>query len=439
MKTKHFFTALILSVTLVYFGCSGSGSDGGDGGNQVTSITIQSNQSSLELGGAFTFTVKTNTNEDVTSSSTISIDGTAIAGNSFTASTGGTYIAKAQYNGLETSNLALTVVDNTIVSITIMSSSDTVKIGDTVTFTVFGTNASGVDSNITGVSTITINGNVNPDNRYFVTESSDILASASFDGLNSSQITVTVEEEAVPSSFTKKGVIEDYTGTWCGWCPRVAYGIELVEAESEKVFAIAAHIDDNMQNTYSIQLDNYFNSANYNSSANTPSYPFAALNRETEWTYPEPNNVSQATAYATGTSNVGLSLNSILRGDDMKIHVSTGFTQNMSGTKLVVMILEDGIIASQDNYTSYYGGVDPIPTFMHNHVLRHSITNVLGDAIPAGEQVANNKYDLIYNIDVATTAVQNGVSTGIIAMVVGSDNKVINVQYAKINVDADFD
>lgn len=430
MKTKHFFTAIILSLTLVYFGCSGGDSDGGGDGDQVTSISIQVDQSSIDLGAAFTFTVKTNTNEDVTSNSTISIDNSPISGNTYTAGAGGTYIAKAQYNSLESTNLTLTVVDNTIVSIAIMSSSNPVKIGDTATFTVFGTNSSGVDSNITGVSTITINGNVNPDNKYFVTEIGDILASATFDGLTSPQITVTVEEEAVPASFTKKGIIEDYTGTWCGWCPRVSYGIELVEDASDKVFAIAAHSGDAMQNTYSSQLVSQFNPGG--------SYPTAILNRDVEWTYPEPSNVSQATGYATGNSNVGLSVNSILRGNDMKIYVSAGFTQNMSGTKLVVMILEDGIIASQENYTSYYGGVAVIPTFMHNHVLRHSITNVLGDAIPAGEQVANNNYELFYDIDVPAT-VQNGVSTGIIAMVVGSNNKVINAQYAKINVDADFD
>ncbi len=429
MKTKQFFTALILSITFIYFGCSGGDSDG-DGVDQVTSISLQVSQSSLGLGDTFTFTVKTNTNEDVTSNSTISIDGSAISGSAYTASSGGTYIAKAQYNNLESTNLTLTVVDNTIVSIVIMSSSDTVKVGDTVTFTVFGTNAGGMDSNITGVSEITINGNVNPDNKHFVTEIGDIEASATFEGLSSSQITVTVVDEDVPTSFTKKGVIEDYTGTWCGWCPRVSYAIELVEDTSDKVFAIAAHSGDAMQNTFSSQLVSQFNPGGL--------YPTAILNRDAEWISPEPNNVNQATGFATGSSNVGLSVNSILRGDDMKIYVSAGFTQNMSGTKLVVMILEDGIIASQENYTSYYGDVDVISNFVHNHVLRHSLTNVLGDVIPAGEQVADNNYELFYDIDVPAT-VQNGVSTGIIALVVSSDNKVINAQYAKINVDADFD
>ena len=36
----------------------------------------------------------------------------------------------------------------------------------------------------------------------------------------------TVELNAVASTHTTKVMIEDYTGTWCGYCPRVASALE---------------------------------------------------------------------------------------------------------------------------------------------------------------------------------------------------------------------
>ena len=53
--------------------------------------------------------------------------------------------------------------------------------------------------------------------------------------------------------------------------------------------------------------------------------------------------------------------------------------------RLAVYMLEDGLIYDQRNFTSYYGGADPIIDFVHDDVLRRSLTNVFGDNIPSDE------------------------------------------------------
>ena len=47
--------------------------------------------------------------------------------------------------------------------------------------------------------------------------------------------------------FAVKPVIEEFTGTWCGWCPRGIVGLEKVhETYGDQVVLIAAHNDDPM-------------------------------------------------------------------------------------------------------------------------------------------------------------------------------------------------
>lgn len=432
MKTKNILKCLIAVMAIFIYSCSSDSSDGdggtnpGNGGSTITSITVAASSNSIEVGNAVTFTVTGNDGSDVTSSATILVNNVAITGSSYTANAPGTYTVKAEYQQLTSTQLFLEVTAGPIVQLRVESAATSLKVGDTADFTVIGTDALGNDYTITSDTTISVNGTAIVGNRFMVTEMGDITAVATKDAITSDAFMLPVTDETAPGSFTKKALIEDYTGTWCGWCPRVSYAIELVENETDKVYAVAAHSGDPMQNSYSLALDNVYV---------TSGYPTAVLNRDQEWTFPEPNNVAQATGLATGTTTSGLSINSLLKGNQLQVYVSTAFSANTTGAKLVVMILEDGIIASQANYTSYYGGVDPIPQFEHNHTLRHAITGVFGD--PIANTSANSKNSQVFNIPVPST-VNNAEKMSIVALIVASDNKVINVAGEKVGFDHDF-
>ena len=94
-------------------------------------------------------------------------------------------------------------------------------------------------------------------------------------------------------------MVEDYTGTWCGWCPRVSYAIELLEKETNDAVIVAAHQGDPMQFSQISALMSAFN---------VNSFPTAIINREQKWTSPQPNNVAQVTAKLAQTAYIGLSL-----------------------------------------------------------------------------------------------------------------------------------
>jgi hypothetical protein len=433
MKTKNLFKCLVAVIALFTYSCSsddggGTPTPGDGGGSGITSITVAVSNSSIELGGSVTFTVTANDGSNVTSNSTILVNNSSIQGASYTPPMAGTYAVTATNGSLTSSAVSLEVTPSILTALRVESVSTSIKIGDTADFVVIGTDAFGNDSTVTGAAIISVNGVQIDGNRFMATVMGDLEATATKDVLTSAIFTLPVVDETAPATFARNAVIEDFTGTWCGWCPRVSYGIEQVEAASDRVFAIAAHSGDNMENSYSSALVSQFNPGG--------SYPTAVINRDAVWTYPEPDNVAQATNLATGTTSTGLSLNSMLVGNQLKVYVSSAFAQSTTGAKLVVLVLEDGIVASQGNYTSYYGGVDPIPQFEHNHTLRHSMTNVLGDAI--ANTAANSKNQHVFDIPVPSLVNDRSKMT-LVAMIVGSDNKVLNATGAHVGTDKDYE
>ena len=105
--------------------------------------------------------------------------------------------------------------------------------------------------------------------------------------------------------------------------------------------------------------------------------------------------------------------------------------------KLAVYMLEDGLIYDQRNFTSYYGGADPIRDFVHDDVLRRSLTNVFGDNIPSDEVGHGKTYskDFEYNIP----GMYNKSKIKLVAFVTtGEDRSIVNVRQSKIGETQDF-
>jgi hypothetical protein len=223
-------------------------------------------------------------------------------------------------------------------------------------------------------------------------------------------------------SFKKRILIEDYTGTWCGFCPRVSYGIELVAAQTDLAIPVGIHRENDpfdflpasaLQNLIDFQ-----------------GYPDARLNRLIRWNFPEPNNVGQVISLTQSDSpKLGLAMAATVASGTVNLTVKTKFGQTMTGTKLVVYILENGLIYNQTNYTTYYGGAEVLVDFVHNHVLRATYTNILGDNIPSTESMYENIYTKTYSFPVPSSSA-NASNLEFVAFVVGTDKKAINVRKA---------
>lgn len=391
----------------------------------LSSVTISSDLSSIGLGDTVVFSAFTNLGLDVTSESVFSIAGSSISGNTYTFQEQGNFTVKAAYSNIISNSIVINV-SVPLTAINLSSNSDTYYYGEEVVFNVVGNNG----ANLTNQATISVvGGNELEGNTYTTSNEGVVGFIASYEDLTSPVYEINVLPTA--TKFNQNVLIEDYTGTWCGYCPRISYAIELVEEQTTDAYVVSIHRGSTNPSSGSYDPYNYSAGALENL-IGLEGYPTGMLNRTTEWNSPEPSYVNQVINLTSGQADVGLALSPTLNDNTMNIDVNVKFGGQFSASnaKLVVYVLEDGLEFNQTNYTSYYGGGSVIPNFEHNHVLRASLTNLLGDQIPASEYSADNVYQVNFNGAVPSN-VANTENMSVVAVVIdGSSNAAVNVRGA---------
>ncbi|MDA9002655.1 Omp28-related outer membrane protein [Flavobacteriaceae bacterium] len=431
---SNYFLNLFLAFLLLTFGCDnepigGAGQNNNDDTTDpvVTSITIAASSEEPSINDTIDFNVVANNGNNVTLSSDFYLNGTLLTSNSYLFLTEGDYLFTAIYDGLTSNELSFTITENNsneLISITLSSNLSSYYINEVATFTVVGND--GID--YTDQASITMgDGSVLTDNTYTTTTEGSFTFTANYDSFVSNQVQIDVL--APPASFQKNVLIEDYTGTWCGYCPRVSYGIELVKAETDKAVVVAIHRQDEYN----------FNAQALESLIGLTGYPTAMLNRTISWGYPEPNNIGQVINLTNGAADLGLSINPTTDGNtmDIAIEVKFGIDYSLAELALVVYVLEDDLFSNQENYTSYYGGAAVLTNFEHDHVLRASLTDLLGDPIPQSSTTADNIFTQTITTNVPSN-VSNSDNLSVVAFVVnasgngtpGSSSQAINVRSA---------
>lgn len=249
---------------------------------------------------------------------------------------------------------------------------------------------------------------------------------------------INVEFNINAESFVKRLLIEDYTGTWCVNCPTVSYAIELLKEKTDKTVPVAIHRGNSLasHDPYHFEgatvLEVLFGFPNQ--------YPTSMLNRTTYWASPvSATGQNNALALTTGAPvRLGLAMNSTLTGNNVNLDVKVKFFQDYSNLKLVVYVLENKLIYPQENGTIYYDGIDILEDFEHNHVLRATYTDILGDAIPSSETLYGNIYSRNFSVAVPSN-IANTANMEFVAFVIGSNNKAINVRNAAIGINQTFE
>lgn len=231
-------------------------------------------------------------------------------------------------------------------------------------------------------------------------------------------------------NFRKRMLMEDYTGVWCGWCPRVAHAIELVHNQTEDAIAVAIHGPGTNPNDTGYDPYTFDTAAFEKAAGLSPGYPKGYLNRNIQWNFPEPDNISQAIALTQGENpKLGVAMtSSIANGTitmDVKVMFGKDFTNNL---KLVVYVLENGLIYDQHNYTSYYEG-DILVGYEHNHVLRACPTTMTGETIDTNQTMIGNTYTKSFSIPVPVN-VSNIENVEFVAFVIDETGRVVNIRKA---------
>ncbi|RRJ93173.1 hypothetical protein EG240_01500 [Paenimyroides tangerinum] len=240
--------------------------------------------------------------------------------------------------------------------------------------------------------------------------------------------------------YQHKVLIEDVTGTWCQWCPRVTYSIEKAlehETLGNKIIPVAIHFGDQMQIPAGGTLDSFFD---------VQGYPFALISRSEEWRSPQNNNLAQVynTIQKNG-STVGIKITSELTNTGGSVSASFKFSEGFSDLKYSIYVIENEVVLSsspQKNSTTYYGGngnpqaPSSHPEFIHNDVLRAvygtATGNSLGNAT-AGQEISKSGQNVsytLYNKDLSKVEV--------VVFVTDSTGKVLNVQKAHANETVEY-
>jgi hypothetical protein len=256
------------------------------------------------------------------------------------------------------------------------------------------------------------------------------------------------EVSKVPSTFTKKVLIEEFTGAWCGYCPDGAHIVEsIINDNNGKVVGVSLHDGDAMEVAHTNILENTYQNTGYPSgmvdrfSVNGST----CLNRG----YWE----SVANAQLSETAVCGLAIISEVNGQNATVEVHAGFNSTLNGDyRLTVYLIEDGITGTgygydqrnyynTDPYSPFYNLGDPIEGYEHNHTLRVILSESLGDAIMVSEMASGGEHIETYTVDLSP---YNKNKLSIVAFVnyVGlssTEHEVINVQKCDIDSFQDWD
>lgn len=252
---------------------------------------------------------------------------------------------------------------------------------------------------------------------------------ARYQNMESEEITINVVD-ILSTYYKHKVVIEDFTGTWCGWCTRIAYGIELLKEQTHDIIPIAIHNNDEYDYNGRLTLENYIGV--------NGAYPYATINRKTVWEPLQHQNTIQPLSKIQEHSPIGIKIHSDLGATSGTISIGLTFKeQPTTGVKYVAYILEDGLIADQKNYyATLYGGIMPtLPNFVHNHTLRAVQGNILGNTI--SQNFTIDQEISLENLPVNYTS-EDVNQLYVVVMVIDSEGQALNAQIAKGNTAIDY-
>ena len=195
---------------------------------------------------------------------------------------------------------------------------------------------------------------------------------------------VTLSQEGCPAwastEFRHQSLFLRFTATWCGWCPRMNKSVKQAQDDyPDKIQHVAIHGGgsslefsgaNSLMDQYMIQgfptgiVDGRIEIDN--ESIKTTARNIVNAAKETESTY--------------GTST-GASIATTLKGNNLDINLRLFF--KVPGDYLVtVLLVEDGIIASQ---TDYDEGVTHT-SYVHDNVARYAVTPIKGESVAGVEQ-----------------------------------------------------
>ncbi len=173
-------------------------------------------------------------------------------------------------------------------------------------------------------------------------------------------------------------IVEDFTGTWCGYCPRGKTVLEDIEKTYPgKVIGMEVHSGDTYANTYSKAII---------AGINPTGFPMGSIDRFAfggsepffdtgKW---KPNTTTRLNTTSPVEVGMVTTYNTTTRA--LSVTVNTKFKAAASGDmRISCVLIEDGVVTPNDPQQNYmnttvgdpwYGQGSSIPNYVHNGVAR---------------------------------------------------------------------
>ncbi|WP_299119681.1 choice-of-anchor J domain-containing protein [uncultured Winogradskyella sp.] len=268
---------------------------------------------------------------------------------------------------------------------------------------------------------------------------------------DSSNNSINTNFNTMTQSGTKAVLIEESTGTWCGWCPRGTVGLDyMTTTYPNNVVGVAVHYSDPMTDTeYDTGLVNLIGSG----------WPNSGIDRNLLGV--DPGQASLQSGYDTQITQVvpvDLSSGATQVGNTLTISAQASFytSFNNSDFRLGVIITEDGVTGTGDgtnvNNSDYdqvnyyaagsgngvmggyenYGDPKPATDMIYNHVGRAILGGFNGQdgSVPTIINVGDNvSYDFTYAIP-ATSDVNN--MNIVVILIDGTNGGIVSAQQSSV-------
>lgn len=259
------------------------------------------------------------------------------------------------------------------------------------------------------------------------------------------------DSNKVPTSFTKKVLIEEFSGAWCGWCTDGAHILETILNENpNNSVGVTMHYGDAMQLTAYNDIKNTFA---------VSGYPTGMIDRV-------PSAQDKKVAMSRGYWKSNASTRAALIADcglkidatnKESIKVTAAFAKELTGdVRLTVFAIEDEVTGTgsgydQQNYLAnragfenspYYTQPSVIKGYKHMKVWRAVLnSSTFGDAIPAAKLVAGGTHEATFSLN---TLGMNESKVSIVAFVnvvgsTGTKHEVLNSQVVKLGMNKGWD
>lgn len=311
-------------------------------------------------------------------------------------------------------------------TIIVNASTLNVTTGGVVSFTVL---SSVNNNNVTADSKIYVNGNLITGRIFTFVNTGNFAVYATKGTLTSNVITVTVSTVVANNGYKHRVLVEEYSGTWCGNCPRILYGVDLLQQQTDKAVVVSTHLFNG---------DPFITSDGNNLAAQqgVSGVPSGHINRTISWTGPQYENVTQVVNLIQASAIAGVAISSSISSNYLSIRVKTGYAQPLTGgAKLTVYLTEDKLYHTQRNYSSnLYGGQATIPNFEYNGVIRKVVSSLSGDVIGSSGITNEKTYALTLPGNIS-----NINNVRIVAFITNSSGTVVNVQQVKVGEEKMFE